>query len=273
MEYYQQIQEASDYIKSRITEIPDLAIVLGTGLSRLVQEIDVIKKLSFSSIPHFPITTVPGHHGELIIGYLNKKLIIAQVGRLHYYEGYEMKQICFPIRVFQALGIKKLIMGSAVGGMGEKMEAGDVGVVSDHINLFPSNPLRGANDERLGPRYPEMTNAYSHRLISASKRIAHLNGFTLHDAIYAGLAGPNIETRAEYSYLDKIGASVVGMSTVPEIIVANHAGMESCVFVAITNCCPPSPTSSVISIEEILKNAAVAEKKIRKIVLSLLAEI
>lgn len=270
MDYYKQIDGAAEYIFTRIEEVPRIGLVLGTGLSGLANELSVSKKISFSSIPHFPAPTVMGHRGEILAGSINNIPLLAQNGRLHYYEGFEMKQICFSIRVMARLGIKKILMASAVGGLNKNMRPGDIGLITDHINLFPENPLHGPNDERLGQRYPDMSRAYSKELNSTVMEIALDKKIAVHPVVYAGLAGPSLETPAEYKYLSIIGADVVGMSTVPEVIVANHAGIEVCAFAAITNCCHPDVATVPLDIQEIFKNAAIAEQKIHQIVRELI---
>lgn len=273
MTYYDQILASASYISQKISVNPDIAIVLGTGLGSLAQKIDVSTKIPYSDIPNFPQATVEGHEGALILGTLEGKQVIAQAGRFHYYEGYNMKEVTLPIRVFKALGAKVVFIASAVGGIHENYEAGDISIVNDHINLHVENPLRGPNDERLGVRFPDMVDAYSPRLIQLAHRIAREKGITLHNSIYGGLPGPNIETKAEYNYLHKIGATVVGMSTVPEVLVAQHAGMEICVFTAITNKCFPISSIKKVTIDEVIDVANQAESEITSIVRDMLKEI
>lgn len=268
--YYDHIQESSIYIKSFIGEPPQIGIVLGTGLGNLVHQMDIIQRISYENIPHFPPVTVKGHAGELIYGKLGDKYILAQNGRYHYYEGYGMKEVTFPIRVFKAMGINKLIIASAVGGIHEAYEAGDVTVVNDHINLHHENPLQGPNDERLGTRFPDMVDAYDPDMIRLCHEVAEKLSIKLHDSIYAGLPGPNIETKAEYNYLHIIGATVVGMSTVPEVIVAKHMGMKTLVLTAITNKCYPISAIKKVTHDEVIEVAQRVEQKISAIVRNIL---
>ncbi len=205
---------------------PETGIILGTGLGGLVKEILVEFVLSYSEIPHFPLSTVEGHSGKLIFGELGGKKVVAMQGRFHYYEGYSMKQIGFPVRVMKALGIKYLCVSNACGGMNPDFNVGELMVICDHINLFPDNPLIGQNFEQLGPRFPDMSEVYDKEFIQLAKSIAMENQIKLSEGIYAGLTGPCFETPAEYRYLRRIGADVVGMSTIPEVIVAKHSGLR-----------------------------------------------
>jgi len=270
LSYYDRIVESADFIKNKISEIPEVAIVLGTGLGNFTANIDISEKITFEDIPNFPKATVEGHEGALILGRIGHKRVIAQSGRFHYYEGYNMKEVTFPIRIFQALGVQTLIIVSAVGGIHQDFKAGDASVVTDHINLHSENPLRGPNDERLGVRFPDMVDAYSPRLIALAHQVAKEQNTHLHESVYGGLPGPNIETKAEYNYLHEIGATVVGMSTVPEVIVARHAEIETCVFTAVTNQCYPISLIKKVTIEEVIANAEASEKKIGPLVLELI---
>lgn len=220
------IQETAAYIKNEVGQAPEIAVILGTGLGDLVNHIDIRKELDYKSIPNFPVSTVEGHSGKLIFGDLGGKYIMAMQGRFHFYEGYSMKQVTFPVRVMKELGVKTLFVSNAAGGMNKEFQVGDVMVITDHINLFPENPLRGRNDDRMGPRFPAMTEAYSLRLIDMADDIAREQGVRLMHGVYVGTQGPTFETPAEYEFFRVIGGDAVGMSTVPEVIVANHAGME-----------------------------------------------
>lgn len=224
--YLEKIAEASSFLKNKVTDIPEIAIILGTGLGDLINYIKDAIKIPYQEIPHFPVSTVEGHSGQLIFGTLGGKRVMAMQGRFHYYEGYDMKQVTFPVRVMQHLKVKKLFVSNAAGGMNKEFQVGDVMVITDHINLFPENPLRGKNYDELGPRFPAMTEAYSHRMISLADSIASARGMRLMHGVYVGTPGPTFETPAEYEYFRIIGGDAVGMSTVPEVIVANHAGME-----------------------------------------------
>ncbi len=223
---YDTIKETAQFIRGQIDELPKIAIILGTGLGDLVSHMEIIRELNYADIPHFPVSTVEGHSGRLIFGTLGDKYVMAMQGRFHYYEGYDMKQVTFPVRVMKELGVDTLFVSNAAGGMNKEFKVGDVMVISDHINLFPENPLRGRNDERMGPRFPAMTEAYYPRLISLADTIAAEEGIRLMHGVYVGTAGPTFETPAEYEYFRVIGGDAVGMSTVPEVIVANHAGMK-----------------------------------------------
>lgn len=219
------IRETADFILNQVEKAPETAVILGTGLGDLVNHIEIIKELEYKNIPNFPVSTVEGHSGKLIFGNLGGKYIMAMQGRFHYYEGYDMKQVTFPVRVMKALGVKTLFVSNAAGGMNKEFMVGDVMVITDHINLFPENPLRGKNYEELGPRFPAMTEAYSKGLIAMADDIAKEEGVRLMHGVYVGTPGPTFETPAEYEYFRVIGGDAVGMSTVPEVIVANHAGM------------------------------------------------
>ncbi len=270
MDYYDKIQETVGYLHKRVGIVPRIAIVLGTGLGRLDKKIENPIRVPYSDIPHFPPVTVKGHSGELVFGTIQGQTVVAQSGRYHSYEGYDMKEVCFPIRVFKYLGAELLIIASATGGIHEAYEAGDVTVVNDHINLHHSHPLTGPNDERLGPRFPDMMHAYSQRLIQLCHQIALEKGIQLFDSVYGGLPGPNLETKAEYNFLHTIGATVVGMSTVPEIIVAQHMGMESCVLTAVTNKCFPISAIKETTHDDVIRVASQTEQKITSIVIELI---
>lgn len=222
----EQINQTANYLRTRVSEIPEIAIILGTGLGGLRNHIENQVIIPYSEIPNFPVSTVEGHSGNLIFGTLGGKPVMAMQGRFHYYEGYDMKQVTFPVRVFKALGVKTLFVSNAAGGMNKEFQVGDIMTITDHINLFPENPLRGKNYNELGPRFPAMTEAYSHRLVKLADDIAKANDIRLMHGVYVGTPGPTFETPAEYEYFRIIGGDAVGMSTVPEVIVANHASME-----------------------------------------------
>ncbi|MDE6643370.1 MAG: purine-nucleoside phosphorylase [Muribaculaceae bacterium] len=223
----EQIKQTADFLSQRITgKMPELAIILGTGLGPIVDYIDEAQYIPYAEIPNFPISTVEGHSGNLIFGKMSGKRVMAMQGRFHYYEGYDMKQVTFPVRVMQSLGIKTLLVSNAAGGMNKDFKVGDVMVITDHINLFPENPLRGHNYNELGTRFPSMTEAYCQEYIDKAFEIARRRDMRLVHGVYVGTPGPTFETRAEYEYFRIIGGDAVGMSTVPEVIVANHAGMK-----------------------------------------------
>ena len=261
----QTIQQTAQYLRETIGAMPETAIILGTGLGALVDHIDNKRFIPYNEIPNFPVSTVEGHSGNLIFGTLNGVPVIAMQGRFHYYEGYDMKQVTFPVRVFQALGIKRLFVSNAAGGMNKEFHVGDVMMITDHINLFPENPLRGKNYPELGPRFPAMTEAYSHRLQNAAEKITAEKGIRLMKGVYVGTPGPTFETPAEYEYFRIIGGDAVGMSTVPEVIVANHAGMEVFGISVITDLGGKDVTE-VPSHEEVQKAAISAQPKMMEII-------
>lgn len=259
------IRETSAFIREKVGEMPDTAVILGTGLGDLVNQIEISNELDYHNIPNFPVSTVEGHSGKLIFGRLNGKYIMAMQGRFHYYEGYDMKQVTFPVRVMKALGVKTLFVSNAAGGMNKEFQVGDVMIITDHINLFPENPLRGKNFEELGPRFPAMTEAYSHRLIRMADEIALKDSIRLMHGVYVGTPGPTFETPAEYEYFRVIGGDAVGMSTVPEVIVANHAGME--VFgVSVITDLGGKDITEVPTHEEVQKAAVKAQPVMSKII-------
>ena len=221
----EKIQETASFLKSKMTTQPETAIILGTGLGSLIHEITDKNEISYSDIPNFPVSTVEGHSGKLILGKLGNKDIIAMQGRFHYYEGYSMQDVTFPVRVMRELGIKTLFVSNAAGGTNANFEIGDLMVITDHINFFPEHPLRGKNIS-YGPRFPDMSEPYSKDLIAKAKEIAKEKGIKLQEGVYLGTQGPTYETPAEYKMFRVWGADAVGMSTVPEVIVANHCGIK-----------------------------------------------
>ena len=224
--YLEKIKETAEFIEAKVSELPKIGIILGTGLGDLVNHIEIKHELDYHNIPNFPVSTVEGHSGKLIFGNLGGKYIVAMQGRFHYYEGYNMKEVTFPVRVMKQLGVDTLFVSNAAGGMNKEFRVGDVMIITDHINLFPENPLRGKNFEELGPRFPAMTEAYSQAMINMADDIAREENIRLMHGVYVGTPGPTFETPAEYEYFRVIGGDAVGMSTVPEVIVANHAGMK-----------------------------------------------
>ena len=221
----EKIQETASFLKSKMHTHPETAIILGTGLGSLVHEITEAYTINYAEIPHFPLSTVEGHSGKLIFGKLGDKDIMAMQGRFHYYEGYSMQEVTFPVRVMRELGIKTLFVSNAAGGMNPDFEIGDLMIITDHINFFPEHPLRGKNIP-YGPRFPDMSEAYSHELIAKAEEIAREKGIKVQKGIYIGTQGPTFETPAEYKMFHILGADAVGMSTVPEVIVANHCGIR-----------------------------------------------
>jgi len=255
-----QIKEATEFIQKRITTKPEVGIILGTGLGdRMVEEIDEQVVINYNAIPHFPITTVATHKGQLIFGKVHGKYVMAMRGRLHYYEGYSMHQIALPIRVMHMLGIQYLLVSNAAGNVNLNWRKGELMLLEDHINLQPGSPLAGPNLDELGTRFPDMSEPYSPDLRKRLHAIASARGILLHEGVYVAVAGPQFETRAEYRYLRAMGADAVGMSTVPEVIVARHMGMEVAAISAITDECDPDKLVP-LSLEDILAAAARAEK-------------
>ena len=222
----EKIKQTADFIKSKVQVLPKTGIILGTGLGNLVTQIEEKQEIPYETIPNFPVSTVEGHSGKLIFGKLGGVNVLAMQGRFHYYEGYDMKQVTFPVRVMKALGIENLLVSNASGGMHPDFEIGDLMIITDHINVFPEHPLRGKNFNELGTRFPDMSQAYSKELIAKAKEIAKRNNIKVVEGVYVGTSGPTFETPAEYKYFRVIGGDAVGMSTVPEVIVANHAGMK-----------------------------------------------
>lgn len=231
----QKIQETTKFIKSKTKYNPEIGIILGTGLGGLVNEIENAEIIEYKDIPNFPVSTVKGHHGRLIFGMLGGKEVLAMQGRFHYYEGYEMQLLAFPIRVMKNLGIERLLVSNAAGGMNPKFKVGDIMFINDHINLMPGNPLIGPNDDEIGPRFPDMGEPYEHFTLALAKEIAAELNIPVHEGVYAAVSGPTFETPAEYRYMRTIGADAVGMSTVPEVIVARHAGMHVFALSVITD--------------------------------------
>jgi len=265
------IQQTTQYIKSRIGDFePEIGIILGTGLGGLVSEVAVEKQLMYANIPDFPISTLEFHSGKLIFGMLAGKKIVAMQGRLHYYEGYTMQQITFPVRVMKMLGIKTLLVSNASGSLNPAFKKGDLMVIEDHINLQPDNPLLGRNESELGPRFPDMSEPYRHDMIDKALAIAKANNIVCHKGVYVAVTGPNLETRAEYKYLRIIGGDAVGMSTVPEVVVANHMGLPVFAVSVLTDEGFPEILKPV-SVEEILEVAREAEPKMTLILKNLIA--
>ncbi|MBK6265292.1 purine-nucleoside phosphorylase [Marivirga sp. S37H4] len=255
-----EVGEAVDYLQKQTFFQPEVGIILGTGLGALVDDIEVVKTISYKDIPHFPDSTVETHSGKLIFGKLSGKKVVAMQGRFHYYEGYSMQQITMPVRVMKLLGIKMLFISNAAGGLNHSLKISDVMAINDHINLFPENPLRGMNMDELGDRFPDMYNAYDADLLKLAMVVAAEKGIDLREGVYAGVPGPNLETAAEYRYLEIIGADAVGMSTIPENIVARHMKLPVFAVSVITDLCYPEQLKPV-SIPEIINASMVAQPK------------
>lgn len=234
-----QIDEALAVVRARTRLTPGIGIILGTGLGGLATRIQVQDEIPYRDIPHFPLSTVESHAGRLLLGQLGGRPVVAMQGRFHRYEGYDLRQVTFPVRVMRAMGVKTLLVSNACGGMHPLWAAGDLVLLSDHINLLGDNPLVGANEEKLGPRFPDMSEPYDRELRALARAIAMEKGLTLREGVYVAVPGPNLETRAEYRMLKLMGADVVGMSTVPEVIVANHGGMRVLAVSIITDMCLP----------------------------------
>jgi purine-nucleoside phosphorylase len=266
----QNILQTTEYIKRKIGDFePEIGIILGTGLGGLVSEIDVHFKLMYSNIPNFPISTLEFHSGKLIFGMLSGKKVVAMQGRLHFYEGYDMKQITFPVRVMKMLGIKNLFVSNASGSLNPDFKKGELLIIEDHINLLPDNPLRGRNADSFGPRFPDMSNPYNKEMIRLGLEIAKKNNITCNKGVYVSVTGPNLETKAEYKYLRIIGGDAVGMSTVPEVIVANHMGIPVFAISVLTDEGFPEVLEPV-SLEEIIRIATEAEPSLTLILKELI---
>ncbi len=264
-EIIKNIKESIKSIREYTLIEPNIAIILGTGLGRLAEGIDESVVIPYEKIKNFPISTVYGHSGNLVMGKLEGKWIVAMQGRFHYYEGYTMQEITFPVRVMKELGTNVIIISNAAGGMNRSFHRGDLMLIYDHINLMGDNPLIGPNDEKIGPRFPDMSEAYDKKLISLTEKIALEEGIKLHKGIYVGLTGPMLETPAEYRMLIKIGADAVGMSTIPEVIVANHMGMRVLGISCITDLAIDGVVEKV-HFQEILNAAAQSEPLMAHIV-------
>lgn len=254
----QKINETLEKIREYTKDHYPIGIILGTGLGGLVKEISVDHEIEYSELPHFPLSTVESHKGKLIFGSVNGKKVVAMQGRFHFYEGYSMQQITFPVRVMKYLGVNTLLVSNACGGMNPDYRKGDIMLMLDHINLLGDNPLIGKNEDELGPRFPDMSEPYNLELIGLAEEIAKEKKIKVHKGIYVAVPGPNLETRAEYKFLRATGADVVGMSTVPENIVANHMGMKVLGISIITDECFPD-TLQPVNLEEIIASAIKAE--------------
>jgi purine-nucleoside phosphorylase len=259
-----QIQEAIDFLRTKTNLSPEIGIILGTGLGALAKEIKPEIIIDYKDIPHFPLSTVESHMGKLIFGYLNEKKVVAMQGRFHYYEGYTMKQIAFPVRVIKFLGVKNLFVSNSAGGTNPQYRRGDLMIIIDHINMLGDNPLIGKNDEDLGPRFPDMSEPYNREFISFAEEIAMDEKIKVHKGVYLAVSGPNFETRAEYRMYRNLGADVIGMSTIPEVIVAVHSGIKVFGMTVISDECFPDSLQPV-AVEEIIKAAMEAEPKLTTI--------
>ena len=266
------INDAVAFIKSKYSVQPEVGIVLGSGLGSFTGEIKIEKEIPYSDIPHFPVSTVEGHSGKLILGELSGKKVVAMAGRFHYYEGYAAQDIVFPIRVMKYLGIKTLLLSNAAGGVNRSYKVGDIMIIRDHISQFTPNPLIGKNEKEFGPRFPDMSEAYSKALIKKAKAIAAAKKIDVHEGVYLSVTGPTFETHAEYRMVEILGGDAVGMSTVQEVIVANHMKVP-CFAISVITDVGIREEDNVITHEEVLEAAKHAEPKLATIFKELIAAI
>lgn len=268
-ELLKQLQEATDFIRSKSSFTAEVAVVLGSGLSEVVKEIEIDCAIDYAAIPHFPVSTVVGHSGKLLLGTWNEKKVVVMSGRFHYYEGYSMQQVTFPIQIANKLGAKTIFITNASGGLNPNLHVGDLLAVTDHINLNSDNPLRGKNEDELGQRFPDQHAVYDRQLIKKATEIAAHRKIDLHHGVYVGVPGPTFETPAEYKFMRLIGGDIVGMSTVPEVIVANHMSMRIfCISVICDEGNPPVPKK--VTHEEVVRAARESEPKMAAILKELL---
>jgi purine-nucleoside phosphorylase len=266
------IQEAVDFIQSKTQVKPEFGIILGTGLGGLVKEIEIIDEIPYEQIPNFPVSTVESHKGRLIFGVLGGKNVMAMQGRFHYYEGYSLQEVTFPVRVMKLLGIQKLFVSNASGGVNPDFEVGEIMIINDHINFFPGNPLIGKNLDELGPRFPDMSDPYDTDLIDRAVAIAVKNNIRVSQGVYLGLTGPTLETPAEYKFVRVVGADAVGMSTVPEVIVARHMEIPTFAISIITDLGVPGKIKKV-SVQDVIEVASRQEPKMTLIMKELIASL
>ena len=255
LSYYEQILEAAAYVRSFLKVNVLDAVILGTGLGDFEESIDIQDEIPYADIPHFPRSTVQSHSGKLIIGHVGKTPVVVMSGRFHYYEGYSMKEVTFPVRVFQLLGIENIFITNVAGGTNPDYKAGDLVLIRDHIYMMPENPLRGRNDSRLGLRFPDMKHTYSEHLRAQALKIANSQGLQLKEGVYYCLPGPNLETPAEYELIHRSGADLVGMSTIPEVLVAKHAGMNIFAVSIVSNVCYPIDKIGETTLESVIEVA------------------
>jgi purine-nucleoside phosphorylase len=268
---WEQVQETVSYIKAKTNFIPEYGVILGSGLGSFTDDIQIEFTLPYTEIPNFPVSTVQGHKGALVFGTIGSKKVVAMQGRFHFYEGYSMKEVTFPVRVMKFLGVKKLIVSNASGGVNPNYNVGDIVLIKDHVNMMPEHPLRGKNDERFGPRFVNMSEPYSKNMILKAKELAQKLNIVVKDGVYLGLQGPTFETLAEYKMVKNIGADCVGMSTVPEVIVARHMEMETFGLSVITDM-GDEDSIETISHDEVLEAAKSAEPKVRILIKELILE-
>ena len=268
---WNQVQETVSYIKAKTNFTPEYGVILGSGLGSFTDDIQIEFTLPYTEIPNFPVSTVQGHKGALVFGTIGTKKVVAMQGRFHFYEGYSMKEVTFPVRVMKFLGIEKLIVSNASGGVNPNFNVGDVMLIKDHVNMMPEHPLRGTNDERFGPRFVNMSEAYSRKMIAKAKELAQKLNIEVKEGVYLGLQGPTFETLAEYKMVKNVGADCVGMSTVPEVIVARHMEMETFGLSVITDM-GDEDSIETISHDEVLEAAKSAEPKVRMLIKELILE-
>ena len=272
LDLYDKIEEAKSVIAGRWNEKPKVGIILGTGLGPFVERIEMEAEIDYEAIPHFPSSTATSHRGRLICGKIDGVPVVAMEGRIHLYEGHAAKMITLPVRVMRAMGAEWLIASNAVGGMNPNYQAGDIMVIEDHINLMTDNPLIGVNDDRLGPRFPDMSEPYNLTMVDAALAIARKSDFVAHKGVLVSVTGPNLETRAEYRFLRLIGADVVGMSVIPEVITAVHCGLKVVGFSVVTDMCLPDALKPA-DVDEIIATANAAEPKLRELVAGIVGQI
>jgi purine-nucleoside phosphorylase len=266
----ERIQEAVSFIKSKTSVQPEFGIILGTGLGGLVKEIEIIDEIPYQAIPNFPVSTVESHKGRLIFGMLGGKKVMAMQGRFHYYEGYSLQEVTFPVRVMKLLGIKRLLVSNASGGVNPDFEVGEIMIINDHINLFPGNPLIGKNLDELGPRFPDMSAPYDQSMIDLALSISAKHNIKVSQGVYLGLTGPTLETPAEYRFVRVLGADAVGMSTVPEVIVARHMEIPTFAISIITDLGVPGKIKKV-SVQDVIEVASRQEPKMTLIMKEFIA--
>lgn len=266
---WDQVQETVHYIKAKTGFTPEYGVILGSGLGSFTDDIQIEVTLPYTEIPNFPVSTVQGHKGALVFGTIGTKKVVAMQGRFHFYEGYDMKQVTFPVRVMKYLGVTKLVVSNASGGVNPSYKVGSIVLIKDHINMMPEHPLRGKNDERFGPRFVNMSEPYSRSMILKAKEIAQELNIEVHDGVYLGLQGPTFETLAEYRMVKALGADCVGMSTVPEVIVARHMELE-CFGLSVITDMGDEENIEEVNHEEVLKAAQTAEPHVRNLIKTLI---
>lgn len=267
---WEQVQETVSYIKEKTNFTPEYGVILGSGLGGFTNDITIEFTLPYNEIPNFPVSTVQGHKGALVFGTIGTKKVVAMQGRFHFYEGYSMKEVTFPVRVMKYLGVEKLIVSNASGGVNPDYKVGSIVIIKDHINMMPEHPLRGKNDERFGPRFVNMSEPYSRKMIAKGKELAATLEIEVQDGVYLGLQGPTFETLAKYRMVKTVGGDCVGMSTVPEVIVARHMNME-CFGISVITDMGDEHSIDTITHDEVLEAAQAAEPHVRNLIQNLIA--